>query len=98
MLGIFQTQLLCFITSFMESALDAMCPPFCVSQPARFGHVLFCCWIAYSGAGLLRRDDVLVAAKRLRYSLDLQFEVESQERVMQEAVAKVRASSRQAPC
>ncbi|GAQ81943.1 hypothetical protein KFL_000950190 [Klebsormidium nitens] len=58
-------------------------------KPARFGHVLFCCWIASSGAGLLRRDDVLVAAKRLRYSLDLQFEVENQERLMQEAVAKV---------
>jgi hypothetical protein len=51
--------------------------------------VLFCCWIASSGAGLLRRDDVLVAAKRLRYSLDLQFEVENQERLMQEAILKV---------
>lgn len=50
--------------------------------------VLIWCWAAALGAGLLRSDDLIMGASRLRVSYDIQYEVENFEVLMEEALKK----------
>eukprot|EP00252_Welwitschia_mirabilis_P012109 TRINITY_DN2694_c0_g1_i1.p1 TRINITY_DN2694_c0_g1~~TRINITY_DN2694_c0_g1_i1.p1 ORF type:complete len:273 (+),score=48.90 TRINITY_DN2694_c0_g1_i1:166-984(+) len=55
--------------------------------------VLFWCWVAAVGAGLLKSDDIMMGASRLRASYDLPYEEERFNLLMDEASAK-RAKSK----
>ncbi|CAK9862599.1 unnamed protein product [Sphagnum jensenii] len=59
---------------------------------AKAQYVLVWCWAAALGAGLLKSDDLLMGASRLRVSYDIQYEIENLELLMDEA-AKKRAKS-----
>lgn len=57
-------------------------------QVAKPQYVLLWCWAAAVGAGLLKTDDLLMSAARLRVSYDIQYETENLELLMDDA-AKV---------
>lgn len=42
---------------------------------ARPGVVMFWCWLASVGAGVVRREDVILSARRMRASLDMEYEL-----------------------
>ncbi len=54
-------------------------------QVAKAQYVLVWCWAAALGAGLLKSDDLLMGASRLRVSYDIQYEIENLELLMDEA-------------
>ncbi len=54
-------------------------------QAAKAQYVLVWCWAAALGAGLLKSDDLLMGASRLRVSYDIQYEIENLELLMDEA-------------
>ncbi|KAG0600622.1 hypothetical protein M758_11G048300 [Ceratodon purpureus] len=56
-------------------------------------YVLLWCWAAAVGAGLLKTDDLLMSAARLRCSYDIQYETENLELLMDDAT-KRRANSK----
>lgn len=58
-------------------------------QVAKPQYVLLWCWAAAVGAGLLKTDDLLMSAARLRCSYDIQYETENLELLMDDAT-KVR--------
>lgn len=60
----------------------------CTMQVAKPQYVLLWCWASALGAGLLKSDDLLMSAARLRVSYDIQYETENLELLMDEA-AKV---------
>ncbi|KAL3690479.1 hypothetical protein R1sor_016788 [Riccia sorocarpa] len=64
---------------------------------AKSQFVLLWCWAAAVGAGLLRSDDLVLGAKRLRVSYDLAFEVENFEAIMDEALKKREKSGSPVP-
>ena len=57
-------------------------------QVAKPQYVLLWCWAAALGAGLLKSNDIVMAAARLRVSYDIQYETENLELLMDDA-AKV---------
>ena len=48
-------------------------------------YVLICCWLAAVGAGLLKSEEILAGAARLRISNDIEFEEETFLAMMNEA-------------
>lgn len=48
-------------------------------------YVLICCWLAAVGAGLLKSEEILESAARLRVSNDVEFEEETFLAAMNEA-------------
>lgn len=48
-------------------------------------YVLICCWLAAVGAGLLKSEEILEGAARLRISNDVEFEEETFLAMMNEA-------------
>lgn len=54
-------------------------------QVAKPQYVLLWCWAAAVGAGLLKTDDLLMSAARLRCSYDIQYETENLELLMDDA-------------
>ncbi|EXC31629.1 hypothetical protein L484_008427 [Morus notabilis] len=59
-------------------------------------YVLICCWLAAVGAGLLKSEEILEGAARLRISNDIEFEEETFLAMMNEAREK-RAKLKAAP-
>ena len=57
----------------VECAIMRMWVP--CSQAARRGNVLLWCWIASVGAGVIRRDEILLSARRMRASYDMDYEL-----------------------
>lgn len=47
--------------------------------------MLICCWLAAVGAGLLKSEEILEGAARLRISNDIEFEEETFLAMMNEA-------------
>ncbi|KAJ0111824.1 hypothetical protein Patl1_02730 [Pistacia atlantica] len=63
-------------------------------------YVLMCCWVAAVGAGLLKSEDILEGAARLRISNDLEFEEQNFIALMNEAKerrAKLNAATPSVP-
>lgn len=54
-------------------------------QVAKPQYVLLWCWAAAVGAGLLKSDDLIMSAARLRCSYDIQYETENLELLMDDA-------------
>ena len=48
-------------------------------------YVLLCCWLAAVGAGLLKSEEILEGAARLRISNDIEFEEQNFIQLMNEA-------------
>lgn len=48
-------------------------------------YVLFCCWLAAVGAGLIKSEDILEGVARLRISNDIEFEEENFLAIMKDA-------------
>ncbi|EFJ20144.1 hypothetical protein SELMODRAFT_109461 [Selaginella moellendorffii] len=59
--------------------------------------VLVWCWVAAVGAGLLKSEDIAMAASRLRVSYDVQYEVDCFGLLMDEALQKRRKSNSPVP-
>lgn len=59
-----------------------------ILQAARPQYVLFWCWAAALGAGLLKSEDMMLGATRLRVTFDILYEEENLSILMDEA-AKV---------
>ncbi|KAL3676784.1 hypothetical protein R1sor_026732 [Riccia sorocarpa] len=64
---------------------------------AKSQFVLLWCWAAAVGAGLLRSDDLIMGARRLRVSFDSAYEVENFEVMMDEALKKREKSGSPVP-
>lgn len=60
-------------------------------------YVLICCWLAAVGAGLLKSEEILAGAARLRISNDIEFEEETFLAMMNEAREKRAKSKAAAP-
>lgn len=56
-----------------------------IVQVAKPQYVLLWCWAAAVGAGLLKSEDFLLGAARLRVSHDIQYETETFDLLMDEA-------------
>lgn len=54
-------------------------------QVAKSQYVLLWCWAAAVGAGLLKSDDLIMSAARLRCSNDVHYETENLELLMDDA-------------
>ncbi|CAM6089078.1 unnamed protein product [Calypogeia fissa] len=66
-------------------------------KTAKAPFVLIWCWAAALGAGLLRSEDLLMGATRLRVSYDIQYEVENFDLLMDEATKKREKSGSSVP-
>lgn len=60
-------------------------------------YVLLWCWAAALGAGLLRSEDMMLGATRLRVSFDIQYEEENFNLLMDEATKKRKLSKSPVP-
>ncbi|KAJ7523843.1 hypothetical protein O6H91_18G064500 [Diphasiastrum complanatum] len=61
---------------------------------ARPQYVLIWCWVAAVGAGLLKSEEIMLAALRLRVSYDIQYEIESFNLLMDTAAKRKHSTFR----
>eukprot|EP00897_Mesotaenium_endlicherianum_P005674 jgi/Mesen1/5134/ME000255S04110 len=54
-------------------------------KPAKSAQLFFMCWIAAVGAGLVKSEQLMLSARRLRVSGDMEYELETFDQLLEEA-------------